>query len=777
MPPKSRYRVHKTISVDSLCSIQYFELDDGAFQSQPEAYGAWEMVYVESGECEAVRDGSTLRLKQGDICFHKPYEKHLLRSVKGSYPNVFVIAFESNSSAMAFFEDRVLQTNDSTKQHISAMIHEASETFDLPNNVPCSHNPLKKSGSALWAGDQTILIRLEWMLIELARNGEALSAKQTHLSTNDIITDPLCLKVIEYMQERLCGQISIAEMSKALSYGKTNIYNRFMEMIGYSINDYFVMMKINEAKHLIREGKKNFSEISRYLGFSNSRYFSTTFKRCTGVTPSQYKFSCKESDNSILNQKRTNLATNSIIKDPFCLRIIEYMEGHFYEPLDIKAMVQALSYSKTYIYKRFTSVVGCSINDYFGLMKIDEAKRLIRESEKTFLEISQMLGFADSHYFSTVFKRNTGLTPTEYRTSIRKQGRVQAPSGSTASAAESEGYVRFAIVGIAGIGTMHIASMQKVDNAKLVAVCDIRLNALRRCAAETGATPYSDYGEMLAAGGFDCVIVCTPDHFHAEQSVAALEAGYHVLCEKPLAMSADDCRRIVDAAKKSDRKFMVGQVCRATPSFIKAKELVDSGEIGELSFIESEYAHDYSLEYATSWRKDPKILRHGIVGGGCHAMDILRWVAGDPYEVYAYSNRKILTDWPVDDCYIAVMRFPNNVIGKLMCSIGCKRPYTMRTQFYGTEGTILCDNTSKTVTLYKEQTDPSTGKVHHVSIELPVNVDNHNIAAEIECMCRAVLQDTELELDAVEGANTVAACLAAVESARDGVAVRPKYFN
>ena len=88
---------------------------------------------------------------------------------------------------------------------------------------------------------------------------------------------------------------------------------------------------------------------------------------------------------------------------------------------------------------------------------------------------------------------------------------------------------------------------------------------------------------MIKDGGFDCVILGTPDQVHMEHSIAALEAGYHVICEKPLALTMEECEKIVEATKKSDKKFMTGQVCRKAPSFIKAKELVESGEIGELS--------------------------------------------------------------------------------------------------------------------------------------------------------------------------------------------------
>lgn len=145
--------------------------------------------------------------------------------------------------------------------------------------------------------------------------------------------------------------------------------------------------------------------------------------------------------------------------------------------------------------------------------------------------------------------------------------------------------VRFAVIGTEGIGKRHIEGMKKVSKAKLCAVCDVNEEYAKKAANQNGLdTYYTDYRDMLKAGGFDCVIVASPDKYHMEQSVSSLDAGYHVICEKPLAMRYEECQAIVDAAKKSGKKFMVGQCGRQTPSFILAKQLVDQGEIGEHFF-------------------------------------------------------------------------------------------------------------------------------------------------------------------------------------------------
>ena len=337
--------------------------------------------------------------------------------------------------------------------------------------------------------------------------------------------------------------------------------------------------------------------------------------------------------------------------------------------------------------------------------------------------------------------------------------------------------VRFAVVGLAGLGRRHIDGILKnSDIAELVYLCDNCEEVAERFSKEYGVPYYTDFYEMLKVGGFDCVCLVTPDQIHREHAVAACEAGYHVLCEKPLAQSMDDCRAMAEAAEKSGVKFMTGQVCRKDPPYIEAKRMIDRGEIGELFYVESEYAHDYQF-LKPLWRKDPVNLRYSIVGGGCHAIDLLRWIAGDPEKVMALSNRKVLTDWPVDDCTVAIMQFPGNVVGKVFCGIGVKRDYTMRTCLYGTKGTIILDNRRGVFNLYRHAVTDN-GKHLYPMDNVDVKSVDHNVADEIKDIALSIINNTPLECDVYEGAKTVAVGLAAVESAaKGGMPVAPDYIK
>ncbi|MEA4888573.1 MAG: Gfo/Idh/MocA family oxidoreductase [Clostridiaceae bacterium] len=332
------------------------------------------------------------------------------------------------------------------------------------------------------------------------------------------------------------------------------------------------------------------------------------------------------------------------------------------------------------------------------------------------------------------------------------------------------------VIGL-GMGKVHAEGVKETEGACLYAVCDTNPDRANEVAKELSVPHvFTDYRDLIADSAIDAVIIASPDQDHREMVVNTLNAGKHILCEKPLALTREDCEAIVEAAQKSDRKFMVGQICRYTPGFKQAKEIIDSGAIGELTFIESEYAHDYSSIYARgSWRSDP--ARNGVVGGGCHAVDLLRWIAGNPDEVVAYSTHKTFASvTPYDDTHIAILKFPNGVIGKVFVSISCKRDYTMRSVFYGTKGTIIVDNTSPTMTVFRQDVFPGMDR-HDMPIAVPVQIKNHNAAGEFKEFYDIIVNDKPVSTTVYEGANTIAACLAIVESADQGKMIKPVYFQ
>lgn len=336
------------------------------------------------------------------------------------------------------------------------------------------------------------------------------------------------------------------------------------------------------------------------------------------------------------------------------------------------------------------------------------------------------------------------------------------------------------VVAVIGLrfGAYHLRSVI-ADGATVGAICDTDAEALKKVGEECNVPEekrFTDWHELVNNKEINTVILVTPDMLHKDMAVAFLDAGKHVLCEKPLALEYSHIAAIVQAVERNPQsKFMIGQLCRFTPAFVKAKELVDAGKIGELYFVESEYAHDYlhmyeGVEY--HWRKDPK--RHGVIGGGCHAVDLLRWIVDeDPQEVYAYGTHKLLPMLTYDDATLAIMKFPKkNVMGKVFVSTGCKRNYTMRTCLYGTKGTLIFDNTSPTMQFF--EADEQGHGANEAKI-IDIDISNHNTDCEFNVFADCIINDKPVEMNVFEGAKTVAACVAIVESSVTGKIVNPDY--
>lgn len=323
------------------------------------------------------------------------------------------------------------------------------------------------------------------------------------------------------------------------------------------------------------------------------------------------------------------------------------------------------------------------------------------------------------------------------------------------------------------MGKAHSDAAYQSRKANLAAICDIDEELLKACAEEygDGVKVSTDWHDMINDPSIDAVCVATPDHLHLEMTVTALRAGKHVLCEKPLALHSEECKEMIRVSEETRKILMVGQVCRVAPGFVKAKQLVDEGVIGELYFVESEYAHDYSE--LGGWRDDPKIARHPVTGGGCHAVDLLRWITGtDPIEAFAYGTHLGLPTWPRDDTAIATFKFSDRLSGKVFVSTGCKRNYTMRTVLYGTKGTIIADNTTPHISLFVAEYGGNTHffgtPMREIEHHIPVKLASHNVTAEVNEFCDCIINNTKPLIPAEEGTRTVAVCEAIIRSTESG---------
>ena len=205
-------------------------------------------------------------------------------------------------------------------------------------------------------------------------------------------------------------------------------------------------------------------------------------------------------------------------------------------------------------------------------------------------------------------------------------------------------------VGVVGCGLIGQKRAKALGTSgKLVACADIDMNRAEALARPAGAKAFRDWRELVWSPLVDVVIVATLHDSLAEITLAAAEAGKHVLVEKPAARTAAELVPVMEAAAKHGVKVHVGFNHRYHRSLRKAKEIVESGALGELMFVRARYGHGARLGYEKEWRSNPALSGGGeLIDQGPHLIDLSRWFLGEMTEVQGFAHT-YFWDMPVDD--------------------------------------------------------------------------------------------------------------------------------
>ena len=327
-------------------------------------------------------------------------------------------------------------------------------------------------------------------------------------------------------------------------------------------------------------------------------------------------------------------------------------------------------------------------------------------------------------------------------------------------------------VGVIGCGSIakyrHLPEYQVNPNVELTAVCDINQERAIETAEKYGVLFYTDYKELLKSGKVDAVSVCTPNYLHAPITIDALEAGLHVLCEKPMATSKEEAEAMIAAAEKSGKKLMIGHNQRFVPSHQKARQLIANGEVGKIYSFRTAFGHGgpegWSVDGKESWFFEKEKAFVGAMGDlGVHKTDLVRYVLGEEIvEVGAFveTNAKDFAD--VDDNAVCVLKTESGIIGTLAASWAYTGKEDNSTIIYGEKAILRLedDPVNSLVVQY------SNGEV--VKYELGKIQSNEsggqNNTHVIEHFVNAILLDEEPAVPGQEGMKSLGVILAALES-------------
>jgi len=326
-----------------------------------------------------------------------------------------------------------------------------------------------------------------------------------------------------------------------------------------------------------------------------------------------------------------------------------------------------------------------------------------------------------------------------------------------------------AIHGAGSVARAHVASWLKTPRAEIVSVSSRRLESAKNLAAEfqLDCAVTDDYQAVLRDKRVDVVNISGPNHVHAEHTIAAARAGKHVFCEKPMAVTLEDCDAMIKACRKAKVKLMIGQVCRYHAVHGKVRELARGGDFGApICMTVHRLGGQWGGAYTQPWRLQRNLCGGTLLEINAHEIDFLRWVCGEVEAVYAtggfYVDRRL--DYP--DLALVTLHFASGAKGLLHAGqvsalggyggrVDCERGSIVFPAIWGADaGLHLCKTGEKATFLPASQ----------IPVEDPVR-------HELRDFVDSVLNDTPPPVAGEDGRAAVEIGVAAYQSIECGETV------
>lgn len=280
-----KHKIKSLLIVHKIVSIHYLQ-PDNIIRQEAEQHDFWEMVYVHKGVATCSSNDKTFDLKEENILFHQPNEMHSLTCDKGS--EVAVISFDCLSEAMRFFTAKHVKLNHKQKNMILELVDIANKTYNT-TFYNSDVELMELLPNPTLGGEQLIKNYLEMLMIDIMRTLTEKETGNTVFLQDAEINNKLAEEIIKILKDNVYQRLSVDDISKKINYSKAYIFRQFKAATGKSIMDYYISLKIKTAQDLLLVDNVSIKEISEKLAFDTPNYFSKTFKKITGETPSEYK--------------------------------------------------------------------------------------------------------------------------------------------------------------------------------------------------------------------------------------------------------------------------------------------------------------------------------------------------------------------------------------------------------------------------------------------------------------------------------------------------------
>ena len=321
----------------------------------------------------------------------------------------------------------------------------------------------------------------------------------------------------------------------------------------------------------------------------------------------------------------------------------------------------------------------------------------------------------------------------------------------------SETGLRWGLLSTARINHRLIPAIRAAERAELIGVASRSQERAEAYAAEWGIPrAYGSYQALLDDPDVDVIYVSLPNSLHAEWAVRAAEAGKHVLCEKPLAVSIPECDRIIDAAEAAGVVAVEAVMYLHHPLLREARRLISEGAVGRVQLVRGSLC--ILLDRPDDVRWKPDLGGGALWDTGSYPVSFIRWVAGEPEEVFGWQT---LAESGVDETFVGLLRYGSGVLGVFDCGFRAQRGH--EAQVFGTEGTLTIRQpyiiSGESKILLRRGSEEDELRVQDVDV----------YQCEVDAMTAAVLDGAPLPVSLRSSRSNVATMSALYESARSGL--------